>query len=135
MEGTNSNNGIMNGKRGIVMGVANDRSIAWGIAAAAAKQGAELAFTYQGEALEKRVRPLAESVGSNIIIPCDVSNDKAIDETFNTLKKSWETIDIIVHAIAYSDKEELKGEYLDTSRSLWISTQGNFNPKTPLQPL
>jgi len=122
MEGTNSNNGIMNGKRGIVMGVANDRSIAWGIAAAAAKQGAELAFTYQGEALEKRVRPLAESVGSNIIIPCDVSNDKAIDETFDTLKKSWETIDFIVHAIAYSDKEELKGEYLDTSRENFFKT-------------
>jgi enoyl-[acyl-carrier protein] reductase I len=122
MEGTNSTNGIMNGKRGIVMGVANDRSIAWGIAAAAAKQGAELAFTYQGEALEKRVRPLAESVGSNIIIPCDVSNDKAIDETFDTLKKSWETIDFIVHAIAYSDKEELKGEYLDTSRENFFKT-------------
>jgi len=122
MEGTNSNNGIMNGKRGIVMGVANDRSIAWGIAAAAAKRGAELAFTYQGEALEKRVRPLAESVGSNIIIPCDVSNDKAIDETFDTLKKSWETIDFIVHAIAYSDKEELKGEYLDTSRENFFKT-------------
>ena len=122
MEGTNSNNGIMNGKRGIVMGVANDRSIAWGIAAAAAKQGAELAFTYQGEALEKRVRPLAQSVGSNIIIPCDVSNDKAIDETFDTLKKSWETIDFIVHAIAYSDKEELKGEYLDTSRENFFKT-------------
>src|SRR5210317_364169 len=104
MEVANSNNGIMNGKRGIVMGVANDRSIAWGIASAAAKQGAELAFTYQGEALEKRVRALAESVGSNIIIPCDVSNDKAIDETFDTLKESWETIDFIVHAIAYSDK-------------------------------
>jgi len=122
MEGTNFNNGIMNGKRGIVMGVANDRSIAWGIAVAAAKQGAELAFTYQGEALEKRVRPLAESVGSNIIIPCDVSNDKAIDETFDTLKKSWETIDFIVHAIAYSDKEELKGEYLDTSRENFFKT-------------
>src|SRR5210317_2305441 len=122
MEGTNSNNGIMHGKRGIVMGVANDRSIAWGIAAAAAKQGAELAFTYQGEALEKRVRPLAKSVGSNIIIPCDVSNDKAIDETFDTLKKSWETIDFIVHAIAYSDKEELKGEYLDTSRENFFKT-------------
>ncbi|MDC0969569.1 enoyl-ACP reductase FabI [Alphaproteobacteria bacterium] len=122
MERTNSNNGIMNGKRGIVMGVANDRSIAWGIAAAAAKQGAELAFTYQGEALEKRVRPLAKSVGSNIIIPCDVSNDKAIDETFDTLKKSWETIDFIVHAIAYSDKEELKGEYLDTSRENFFKT-------------
>jgi enoyl-[acyl-carrier protein] reductase I len=112
----------MKGKRGIVMGVANDRSIAWGIAAAAAKQGAELAFTYQGEALEKRVRPLAESVGSNIIIPCDVSNDKAIDETFDTLKESWETIDFIVHAIAYSDKEELKGEYLDTSRENFFKT-------------
>jgi enoyl-[acyl-carrier protein] reductase I len=122
MEGTNSNNGIMNGKRGIVMGVANDRSIAWGIAAAAAKQGAELAFTYQGEALEKRVRPLAESVGSNIIIPCDVSNDISIDETFDTLMKSWETIDFIVHAIAYSDKEELKGEYLDTSRENFFKT-------------
>jgi len=122
MEGTNSNNGIMHGKRGIVMGVANDRSIAWGIAAAANKQGAELAFTYQGEALEKRVRPLAQSVGSNIIIPCDVSNDKAIDQTFDTLKKSWETIDFIVHAIAYSDKEELKGEYLDTSRENFFKT-------------
>ena len=122
MEGTNSNNGIMNGKRGIVMGVANDRSIAWGIAAAAAKQGAELAFTYQGEALEKRVRPLAESVGSNIIIPCDVSSDEAIDETFNILKDTWKTIDFIVHAIAYSDKEELKGEYLDTSRENFFKT-------------
>ena len=122
MEGTNSNNGIMNGKRGIIMGVANDRSIAWGIAAAAAKQGAELAFTYQGDALEKRVRPLAESVGSNIIIPCDVSSDEAIDETFNILKDTWETIDFIVHAIAYSDKEELKGEYLDTTRENFFKT-------------
>lgn len=122
MEGTNSNNGIMNGKRGIIMGVANDRSIAWGIAAAAAKQGAELAFTYQGDALEKRVRPLAESVGSNIIIPCDVSSDEAIDETFKILKDTWETIDFIVHAIAYSDKEELKGEYLDTTRENFFKT-------------
>ncbi len=122
MEGTSSNNGIMNGKRGIIMGVANDRSIAWGIASAAAKQGAELAFTYQGDALEKRVRPLAESVGSNIIIPCDVSSDEAIDETFNILKSKWETIDFIVHAIAYSDKEELKGEYLDTSRENFFKT-------------
>ena len=87
MEEQNSSNGIMKGKRGIVMGVANDRSIAWGIAAAAAKQGAQLAFTYQGEALEKRVRPLAESVGCDLIIPCDVSSDNAIDEAFNTLKK------------------------------------------------
>ena len=122
MEGTNSNNGIMNGKRGIIMGVANDRSIAWGIAAAAAKQGAELAFTYQGDALEKRVRPLAESVGSNLIIPCDVSSDEAMDETFNILKSKWETIDFIVHAIAYSDKEELKGEYLDTTRENFFKT-------------
>ena len=122
MEGTNSNNGIMNGKRGIIMGVANDRSIAWGIAAALAKQGAELAFTYQGDALEKRVRPLAESVGSNLIIPCDVSSDEAIDETFKILKGKWETIDFIVHAIAYSDKEELKGEYLDTTRENFFRT-------------
>jgi enoyl-[acyl-carrier protein] reductase I len=122
MEGTNSNNGIMNGKRGIIMGVANDRSIAWGIAAALAKEGAELAFTYQGEALEKRVRPLAESVGSNLIIPCDVSSDEAIDETFKILKGTWKTIDFIVHAIAYSDKEELKGEYLDTTRENFFRT-------------
>ena len=87
MEQEKLNNGIMNGKRGIVMGVANDRSIAWGIAEAVAKQGAEIAFTYQGDALEKRVRPLAEKVGSSIIIPCDVSSDEAIDETFNLLKK------------------------------------------------
>ena len=122
MEGTNSNNGIMNGKRGIIMGVANDRSIAWGIAAALAKEGAELAFTYQGDALEKRVCPLAESVGSNLIIPCDVSSDEAIDETFKILKGTWKTIDFIVHAIAYSDKEELKGEYLDTTRENFFRT-------------
>ena len=116
----NLNNGIMSGKRGIIMGVANERSIAWGIAAAAAKQGAEIAFTYQGDALEKRVRPLAESIGSDIVIPCDVSSDTAIDQTFITLKEKWDTIDFVVHAIAYSDKEELKGDYMDTSR-------GNFN--------
>ena len=116
------NNGIMSGKRGIVMGVANDRSIAWGIAKAAADQGAEIAFTYQGEALEKRVRPLAESIGSNIVLPCDVSSDEAIDETFRALKEKWETIDFVVHAIAYSDKEELKGEYIDTSRKNFYTT-------------
>lgn len=112
----------MSGKRGIVMGVANDRSIAWGIAKAAADQGAEIAFTYQGEALEKRVRPLAESIGSNIVLPCDVSSDEAIDETFQALKEKWETIDFVVHAIAYSDKEELKGEYIDTSRKNFYTT-------------
>ena len=122
MEKEKLNNGIMNGKRGIVMGVANDRSIAWGIAEAVAKQGAEIAFTYQGDALEKRVRPLAEKVGSSIIIPCDVSSDEAIDETFNLLKEKWNTIDFVVHAIAYSDKEELKGEYVDTTRENFYKT-------------
>ena len=122
MEQEKLNNGIMNGKRGIVMGVANDRSIAWGIAEAVAKQGAEIAFTYQGDALEKRVRPLAEKVNSNIIIPCDVSSDEAIEETFKLLKEKWDTIDFIVHAIAYSDKEELKGEYVDTTRENFYKT-------------
>ena len=118
----NHSKGIMQGKRGIVMGVANDRSIAWGIADAIAKQGAEIAFTYQGEALQKRVTPLAESVGSDIVIPCDVSNDEAIDKTFNLLKEKWNSIDFLVHAIAYSDKEELKGEYVDTTRENFYKT-------------
>ena len=122
MEKEKLNNGIMNGKRGIVMGVANDRSIAWGIAEAVAKQGAKIAFTYQGDALEKRVKPRAEKVGSSIIIPCDVSSDEAIDETFNLLKEKWDTIDFVVHAIAYSDKEELKGEYVDTTRENFYKT-------------
>ena len=122
MEHENHSKGIMHGKRGIVMGVANDRSIAWGIADAIAKQGAEIAFTYQGEALQKRVAPLAESVGSDIVIPCDVSNDEAIDKTFNLLKEKWNSIDFLVHAIAYSDKEELKGEYVDTTRENFYKT-------------
>ena len=122
MEQENHSNGIMHGKRGIVMGVANDRSIAWGIADAIAKQGAEIAFTYQGESLRKRVSPLAESVGSSIVIPCDVSSDEAIDETFNLLKEKWSSIDFLVHAIAYSDKEELKGEYIDTTRENFYKT-------------
>ena len=122
MEQENHSKGIMHGKRGIVMGVANDRSIAWGIADAIAKQGAEIAFTYQGEALQKRVIPLAESVGSNIVIPCDVSSDEAIDKTFNSLKEKWNSIDFLVHAIAYSDKEELKGEYVDTTRDNFYKT-------------
>ena len=122
MEQENHSKGIMHGKRGIVMGVANDRSIAWGIADAIAKQGAEIAFTYQGEALQKRVKPLAETVGSNIVIPCDVSSDEAINETFNLLKEKWESIDFLVHAIAYSDKEELKGEYIDTTRENFYKT-------------
>jgi enoyl-[acyl-carrier protein] reductase I len=120
MSDKNLNNGIMSGKRGIVMGVANDRSIAWGIAVAAAKAGAEIAFTYQGEALEKRVRPLAESIDSNIVLPCDVSSDEAIDKTFEALKQKWETIDFVVHAIAYSDKEELKGDILIHQERIFI---------------
>ncbi len=113
---------IMKGKRGIVMGVANERSIAWGIAEAAAKHGAEIAFTYQGDALKKRVKPLAESIGSKIVIPCDVSSDESINQTFTSLKNSWDTIDFLVHAIAYSDKEELKGDYIDTSRENFFKT-------------
>lgn len=106
---------LMQGKRGLVMGVANDRSIAWGIAKAAHDQGAELAFTYQGDALKKRVDPLAESVGSSIVLPCDVTDLESIDAVFDTLKEKWGSIDFIVHAVAYSNKDELKGEYIDTS--------------------
>ncbi|WP_417319323.1 enoyl-ACP reductase FabI [Emcibacter sp.] len=108
--------GLLSGKKGLIMGVANNRSIAWGIASKAHEQGAELAFTYQGEALEKRVRPLAESVGSDIILPCDVTDEASIDEVFKTLEKKWGKLDFLVHAIAYSDKEELTGRYVDTSR-------------------
>ncbi|MGF1611236.1 MAG: enoyl-ACP reductase FabI [Kiloniellales bacterium] len=111
---------LMAGKRGLVMGVANDRSIAWGIASAVREHGAELAFTYQGEALEKRVRPLAESVGSNIVLPCDVTDDASIDGVFNALKKTWDGLDFLVHAIAYSDKDELKGKYVNTSRDNFV---------------
>jgi enoyl-[acyl-carrier protein] reductase I len=106
---------LMQGKRGLVMGVANDRSIAWGIAKAAHEQGAELAFTFQGEALQKRVEPLAASVGSDIILPCDVTDLASIDSVFEVLKQKWGGIDFLVHAVAYSNKEELKGAYIDTS--------------------
>ena len=107
--------GIMAGKRGLIMGVANDHSIAWGIAKEMAEQGAELAFTYQGEALEKRVRPLAESVGSDMLVPCDVLNEESMDNAFNMIKEKWGKLDFVVHAIAFSDKNELKGRYVDTS--------------------
>ena len=113
---------LMKNKRGLIMGVANERSIAWGIAKAIADQGGELAFTYQGEALKKRVEPLANSVNSNIILPCDVLNDKDIDTTFKELEKQWSKLDFLVHAIAFSDKEELKGNYLDTSRENFNNT-------------
>lgn len=107
----------MAGRRGLVMGVANDHSIAWGIARKAAEQGAELAFTYQDEPLLKRVRPLAESIGGKpILLPCDVSSDEDLDKVFDALSKEWDSLDFVVHAVAYSDKEELKGQYLDTSR-------------------
>src|SRR3546814_11100368 len=98
------------------MGVANDRSIAWGIATAAREQGAELAFTFQGEALERRVRPLAESVGAEMVLPCDVTDDASIDAVFATIEKTWGELDFLVHAIAYADKDDLKGQYLQPSR-------------------
>ena len=107
--------GLMAGKRGLIMGLANNRSIAWGIAQAAAREGAELAFTYQGEALEKRVRPLAESLGSELVVPCDVGEDAGIDAAFGELERHWESIDFLVHAIAFADKEQLKGLYVDTT--------------------
>ena len=106
---------LMAGKRGLVMGVANDKSLAWGIAQYLSAQGADIAFTYQGEALEKRVRPLAESVGSKLILPCDVTDAASMDAVFATLQKEWGSMDFLVHAIAYSDKNELKGRYVDTS--------------------
>ena len=109
--------GIMAGKRGLIMGVANERSIAWGIASAAAAQGAELAFTFQGDALRKRVEPLAASVNSDMVMECDVTDDASMDAVFAELEAKWGRIDFILHAIAYSDKEELKGKYVDTTRT------------------
>ena len=108
--------GIMAGKRGLVMGVANNHSIAWGIAKALSGQGAELAFTFQGAAFERRVRPLAESLDSKIVLPCDVEQAGDIPAVFDALGQNWESLDFVIHAIAYSDKEELKGRYLDTTR-------------------
>ncbi|MBT5415168.1 MAG: enoyl-ACP reductase FabI [Rhodospirillaceae bacterium] len=108
--------GLMAGKRGLVMGVANDRSIAWGIARAVAEQGAELAFTYQGEALEKRVRPLADSIGSDLVLPCDVTDGDSMAAAFDAIEERWGGLDFAVHAIAYSDKDQLKGRYVDTTR-------------------
>jgi enoyl-[acyl-carrier protein] reductase I len=109
---------LMEGKRGLIMGVANERSIAWGIAKAVSAQGAELAFTYQGDALGKRVRPLAESVGSRIVLDCDVTNEASLDTVFGTLSEEWQRLDFVVHAIAYGG--ELKGRYVDTSRANFL---------------
>jgi enoyl-[acyl-carrier protein] reductase I len=110
---------LMQGKRGLIMGVANDRSLAWGIAAACAAQGAELAFTFLGDALERRVRPLAQSVGSTMLFPCDVADDANIDTAFAALGEQWDGLDFLVHAIGYADKAFLRGRYLDTPRAVF----------------
>ncbi len=116
------NKGIMAGKRGLIMGVANSRSIAWGIAKSCAAHGAELAFTYQGDALKKRVDPLAAETGSDIIVPCDVTDIASIDALFETIKQKWGKLDFLVHAIAFSDKDELEGRYVDTSRDNFLKS-------------
>ncbi|HET7817181.1 MAG TPA: SDR family oxidoreductase, partial [Sphingomicrobium sp.] len=114
--------GLMQGKRGLIMGLANDRSLAWGIARALGSQGAELAFSYQGEALEKRVRPLAAELGSDMVVDCDVSDMVAIDKAFAGLKERWDSLDFLVHAIGYSDKNELRGKFVDTSVDNFLMT-------------
>jgi len=113
---------LMAGKRGLIMGLANDRSLAWGIAKQLGDHGAELAFSYQGEALEKRVRPLAEQLGSNLLVDCDVSDMAALDRTFAELRTSWDRLDFVVHAIGFSDKNELRGGYVDTSLENFLMT-------------
>jgi enoyl-[acyl-carrier protein] reductase I len=115
-------NGLMAGKRGLIMGVANDHSIAWGIAKALAAAGAELAFTYQGEAFGRRVRPLAEEVGAKLLLPCDVEDEASVDAVFAALKAEWSRLDFLVHAIGFSDKNELKGRYADTTRANFSRT-------------
>jgi enoyl-[acyl-carrier protein] reductase I len=112
----------MNGKRGLIMGLANDRSLAWGIARALSSEGAELAFSYQGEALEKRVRPLAKELGSELLVDCDVSDMKALDRAFGLLKERWGKLDFVVHAIGFSDKTELRGKFVDTSMDNFLMT-------------
>ena len=115
-------NGLMAGKRGLVMGVANDHSIAWGIAKALSAAGTELAFTYQGEAFGRRVRPLAEEVGAKLLLPCDVEDEASVDAVFAALKAEWGQLDFLVHAIGFSDKNELKGRYADTTRANFSRT-------------
>ena len=114
--------GLMAGKRGLIMGLANDKSLAWGIARQLRDHGAELAFSYQGEALKKRVGPLAEQLGSDFLIECDVSDMAALDSAFDALKARWDTIDFVVHAIGFSDKNELRGQYVDTSLDNFLMT-------------
>jgi enoyl-[acyl-carrier protein] reductase I len=113
---------LMAGKRGLIMGLANDRSLAWGIARKLADHGAELAFSYQGEALEKRVRPLAAQLGSDLLVDCDVSDMTALDRTFAELQKRWDGLDFVVHAIGFSDKNELRGKFVDTSLDNFLLT-------------
>lgn len=112
---------LMKGKRGLVMGVANDKSIAWAIASAVAAQGGELAFTYQGDALGKRVQPLADSIGAKLVLPCDVTDDAAVDATFDILEKEWGELDFVVHAIGWADKQYLRGRYVDTPRDAFLT--------------
>jgi enoyl-[acyl-carrier protein] reductase I len=113
---------LMAGKRGVVFGVANSRSIAWGITKAVTDQGAEVALTYQGEAIKKRVEPLAHEVGSKLVLPCDVTDQATVDGVFKALKDAWGSIDFLVHAVAFSDKEELDGRYVDTSKDNFVQT-------------
>lgn len=114
--------GLMAGKRGLVMGLANDKSIAWGIAQALHGQGAQMAFSYQGEALKKRVEPLAAQVGSSLVLPCDVADDASMDALFDSLAQEWGTLDFLVHAIGFSDKDQLRGRYVDTTRDNFLMT-------------
>ena len=116
------NKGLMAGKRGLIMGVANSRSIAWGIAQACARHGAELAFTYQGDAIKKRVEPLAAEIGAKLVVPCDVTDMSSIDATFAAIEKAWGKLDFVVHAIAFSDKDELTGRYVDTTAENFTKT-------------
>ena len=115
-------NGSVPGKKGLVMGVANERSIAWGIAKCAAENGATLAFNYQGDNLKKRVEPLAAQLGSDLVLPCDVTNDESIDALFKAIEEKWGGLDFLVHCIAFSDKEELTGGYIDTSPANFAQT-------------
>ena len=115
-------NNLMKGKRGLIMGLANDRSLAWGIAKQLGDQGAELAFSYQGEAIEKRVRPLAEQLGSDLLVDCDVSDMAALDRTFGAIQERWDGLDFLVHAIGFSDKNELRGKFVDTSLDNFLMT-------------
>ena len=118
----NTGAGLMSGKRGLIMGLANDKSLAWGIAKKLAEHGAELAFSYQGDALAKRVKPLAAELGSDFTFECDVSSMESLDAAFAALKARWDSIDFVVHAIGYSDKNELRGHYVDTSLDNFLMT-------------